>query len=95
MMFSSLRQLKYPKEFRIAAPKWPKELLQNADQIVDLLFSPQEKDQEIEALVREIGTGLWRIRNRLLCEADPSLEIRGAMRFLESTWDALREAGVE
>lgn len=94
-MFSGLRQLKYPKEFRIATPVWPQDMWESTEQIVSLIASPPQEEKGLMLILKEIGTGLWRIRNRLKGEMNPSLEIRGAMRFLESTWDALVQSGLE
>lgn len=94
-MFSTLRQLKYPKEFRIASPVWPQDLWESTEQIVSLIGSPPQEEKGMIRLLKEIGTGLWRIRNRLSGEANPSMEIRGALRFLETTWDALAQYGLE
>ncbi len=94
-MFSSLRQLQYPKEFRIATPLWPQDIWDSPEQVINLILSPQQETKGFERLLREIGTGLWRIRNRLMGEENPSLEVRGAMRFLEATWDSMIQMGVE
>lgn len=94
-MFSGLRQLKYPKEFRISEPLWPQDIWESTEQIVSLILSPPQEDKGLHRLLKEIGTGLWRVRNRLLGEANPSLEVRGALRFLQATWDSLEQSGLE
>ena len=95
-MLASLRQLRYPEEFRIAEPSWPKELLEYADDIA-VLLQPSQKDEdedEIVSFLKNVGNGLWRIRNRLREIENAPKEIRSAMRFLESTWDFLTQSGV-
>jgi hypothetical protein len=48
-------------------------------------------------LLGHIGTGLWRLRQRLLepGSTQPREEMRRANRDLEGLWDTLAEAGVE
>lgn len=48
-------------------------------------------------LLSEIGTGLWRMRRRLLPLGADELPdgMTSALRHMESLWDALTEAGVE
>ncbi|MEN6388958.1 MAG: hypothetical protein ABFD04_00960 [Syntrophomonas sp.] len=58
---------------------------------------PPTSEEELERLVSEIGTGLWRIRQKLaLVQAGPSVqEMRSTIRALESTWDRLVNLGIE
>jgi hypothetical protein len=48
-------------------------------------------------LVVDVGTGLWRLRQRLIDRdtGEPLESTRMAYRHFASTWDALAEAGVE
>jgi hypothetical protein len=48
-------------------------------------------------LLSNVGTGLWRLRNKMVQPgtAEPLEEMRRAFRHLQSTWDVLEEAGVE
>jgi len=94
-MFLNLKQLRYPAEFRIEEPSWPSNFLQCADDIISLLQTPQKDEKELTGFLKNVGNGLWRIRNKLSTVQDPSKEIRSAMRFLESTWDTLSQSGVD
>ncbi|HOJ60363.1 MAG TPA: hypothetical protein PK878_08745 [bacterium] len=94
-MFESFRQLRYPREFRIPKPLWPSNVLDSADDYIRLLKSPNGDNKDMLRYLVETSNGLWRIENRLSTIADPSKEIRSALRFLESTRDALRQAGIE
>jgi hypothetical protein len=98
----SLRQLiRYNKEFRIAAPKWP-ELAESIDDIVSFLesSSPEattksRKEEGLLSLAVEMGTSVWRLRRRLAMEGEVPEERRRVSRDLESAWDALGQEGIE
>ncbi|HQH71900.1 MAG TPA: hypothetical protein PK360_07460 [bacterium] len=94
-MFESLRQLRYPKEFRISQPLWPSNVLDSADDYIRLLKSPNGDSKDLLRFLVETGNGLFRIENRLNTIEEPAKEIRSALRFLESTRDVLRQAGIE
>jgi hypothetical protein len=93
-MLTSLRQLQYPEEFRIPEPPWPKNFLEYADDIASLLQPREKHDGEVISFLKNVGNGLWRIRNRLREVENAPKEIRSAVRFLESTWDSLTQSGV-
>jgi len=100
-MLTSLRQLLYPKEFRIAAPKWAA----LSEALVDMINLLKSAPSEIETgpgqeggllnLVADIGTVIWRLQRRLPAGGEMPEEMRRISRDLESTWDALRQGGVE
>jgi len=98
----SLRQfIRYNKEFRIAAPKWP-ELAESMEDIVNFLesSSPEakissRKEEDLLNLAVEMGTSVWRLQRRLAIEGEVPEEIRRVLRDLESAWDALRQGGIE
>ncbi len=94
-MFESLLQYRYPKEFRIEIPAWPAKLLENTETITNLLQPRRGNGNEFFPILKEVCNGLWRIRGRLEKLDVPPKEIRGAKRFLESTWDSLTQSGVE
>ena len=100
-----LRQRRYPPEFRISAPEWPdsEELLRTAItgprtpvaapvSVPPAAVAPLSLD-----FLADACTGLWRLRTRMLQPGTdrPLDEMRRAYRHLESTWDALAQAGVE
>jgi len=105
---SGLRQLFYPKEFRIPAAVWPAELVATVERLARLsslanavgLPSPVEDPAAENARMRflaELGTGLWRLRQKMIEPGSdrPREDVRRAYRHFESVWDTLAEAGVE
>lgn len=98
-ILSDLRQLQYPKEFRIA----PLDLVSTLERLAGILMvmpvdqSNQAVDQAQVRLLAEVGTGLWRARQKMLEPGTnrPKEEMRRAYRHLESVWDALTQAGME
>lgn len=98
---ASLRQLKYPKEFRIATPNWPDFSTALEDMLKLLESAPVEvevssrKEEELLNLVVDVGTVMWRLQRRLTVGGEVPEETRRMSRDLESAWDALRQAGVE
>ena len=100
-IMASLRQLRYPKEFRIAAPRWP-DLSKTLDDLVNLLESSEysnkagfEEGNESLNLLIELGTVIWRLRLRLTREGEVNDKIDRTFRDLESAWDTLRQGGIE
>lgn len=98
----NLRQAKYPEESHTDESKGmenghPGEDLMNITQSTAFSVMPQTSEEELERLVCEIGTGLWRIRQKLaLVQTDPSdREMHSTIRALESTWDRLHNLGIE
>jgi hypothetical protein len=101
-MLETLRQLLfYPKEFRIAPPKWP-DFSEAMEDMVSLLESPLSeteissgKGKGLLNLTVEMGTAVWRLQRRLTTEGEVPEEIKRVSRDLESIGDALRQAGIE
>ena len=104
-MIENFKQLKYPKEFRIEQPIRQNNLLEALEEISGLMKSipketvvTQDKDErELERFLAEIGTGLWRIRNKLMQPLikESTKEMHSVIRSLESTWDVLTQGGIE
>ncbi len=92
-MLASIRQLRYPREFRIDEPCWPGDLVACVEEIIRFLQSSEEK--EFFNFLKEVGNGLWRVRNRLSAAENGSRDMRSAMRFLESMWDSISQSGVD
>jgi hypothetical protein len=98
----NLRQfIRYKKEFRIAAPRWP-ELTESIEDIITLLEAPlsktkisSEKEKGLLSLAVEMGTSVWRLQRRLTMEDEMPEEIRRVSRDLESAWNALRQEDIE
>lgn len=101
-MFHSLRQLRYPREFRIGAPPPPKEALETLERIAasleSLVFTPEGgSQQEVDKLLAQVATELWRLRRKLdlLDNTQPPEELRAIRRPFESAWDSIIQSGVE
>jgi hypothetical protein len=103
-MREKLRQLRFPKEFRIAPPAWNSDELSTLQQALFLLQEQGEEkastpapDSAQKELLRDMATGLWRIRQKMV-EPESNNPLPGmqkAYRHLQSTWDVLSEAGVQ
>jgi hypothetical protein len=105
-MIANLRQLKYPAEFRIQPPLWPADLSGLMQKIsatslpeCAAVTASEDADFSKERMhfLAEVGTGLWRLRQRMVQPGTvrPLEEMRRAFRHLESTWDVITQAGVE
>ena len=98
----SVRQwLCYPRDFRIAAPKWP-DFSEFLEGIAGLLEPPlpkvktiSGKEEELLDLAVDVGTLVWRIQQRLSAAGKLPKELHRVSRDLESTWDALTQRGIE
>jgi hypothetical protein len=103
-MRAALRQLRFPREFRIGPPVWNTDGLSALEQGMLLLKeqgfdkpSTPSEDKALQKLLRDIATGLWRIRQKMVKPGttEPLADMQKAYRHLQSTWDVLTEAGVE
>jgi|WetSurMetagenome_2_1015567.scaffolds.fasta_scaffold00088_7 hypothetical protein len=103
-MRAALRQLRFPREFRIGPPAWNSDELSALEQVILLLkerdsdhLSTPSEDKAQQQLLRDLATGLWRIRQKMLepGSGEPLAGMQKAYRHLQSTWDVLTEAGVE
>jgi len=100
-MLASLRQFKYPKEFRIAAPEWPdfskalEDMAAWLEPALSEIETGSRKEEGLVNLVVDIGTVIWRLRRRLTTESEVPEEIRRISRDLESAEDALKQGGIE
>ena len=100
-MRASVRQLLYPREFRIAAPNWPDFPGVLEDMVSLLQPAPPEvkissrKEEDLLNLVVDVGTVIWRLQRRLTTGGEVPEEIRRISRDLESAWDALSQEGIE
>ena len=98
-LIPSIRQLAYPKEFRIDALAWPPELPAALEQLVSILSAPTPPAQDSVqiGILADVGTGLWRLRQKMLQPGteQPLEEMRRAYRHLESTLGALDRADIK
>lgn len=105
---ASIRQLLFPREFRIAAPQWPaawngeaadKWLQAAAEQLAAGASKGGDMTvpREWSRLLADLATGIWRLKLRCLEPGTdrPREEMRRAYRDVEALWDALTQAGVK
>jgi hypothetical protein len=105
----SLRQLMYPKEFRIETKRTTAEISKLLKQ-----FVPTEQSERLEcqdphakaslptrtdisdAALSDLGTSLWRIKDRMIDRETgmPAEGNRRTFRHLQSAWDVLAQVGV-
>jgi hypothetical protein len=102
-ILSGLRQLLYYREFRIPASGYSgrvKEILEELENALIRLAedkSAKQPEGGDPRLLAEIGTGLWRLKQKMVRPGTdrPLEEMAKAFRHLESVWDVLSQAGVE
>ena len=100
-MLENLRQLSYPKSFRIDDRGWPdlSELLVSLSNLLNSRakqpVTDDNKQGELLKLVGEIGTIIWRLQKRATAEIDPSEKIRRVSRDIESANDILCQGDIE
>ena len=98
-VWDALRERFHPADARIAPHPWPADLLAALAAVEAAPEDAPAQDQAAndDALFAQLGTGLWRLRDKLTDPAtrEPRPEARRAFRHLESVWDVLREAHVE
>ena len=97
----SIRQWRYPKEFRIATPIWSYDLLPVLEQLSSALSTRVTSSSTLDEttysrMLADVATGLWRLRLKMLQPGtdQPLKEMRGVYRSFASAWDALMEAGI-
>jgi hypothetical protein len=105
-MVGGLRQLLYPKEFRIDRLSVPLDIGHVIEALGQLHRFEQDgrntakyasSEAELIPLLRDVGVGLWRLRQKMVEPGTdrPLEEMRRVYRHCQSVWDALSEAGVE
>ncbi len=101
-VISAIRQWQFPREFRIAAPIFPKPcrdvlslLLRQEDDVPTADTRPNA--QSLDGFLADLGTSLWRLRQKMLRPGSeqPSDEMRRPFRHAQAMWDALNQAGVD
>ena len=97
----SIRQWRYPREFRIATPVWSYELLPALEQLSAALSARVASSSTLDEttysrMLADVATGLWRLRQKMLQPGtdQPLEEMRRVYRSFASAWDALMEAGI-
>lgn len=100
-MLESLRQLSYPKSFRIDDRGWPdlSELLASLSNLLDSRakqpVTDDNKQGELLKLVGEIGTIVWRLQKRATAEVEAPEKIKRVSRDIESASDILSQGDIE
>lgn len=101
-----IRQLMFPKEFRIEEPTCLPDAVESLEQVIELLVR-QLDTRRLEgnsataahrnAFLIDLATGLWRLRQKMIQpeSGKPLEEMRRAYRHFESVWDALLQEGVK
>lgn len=101
-MINKLKQLRYPKEFRITAEGLHFEAIEKLKELINLLSTSSEPPQEtgsekIKELYASLSIGAWRLKKKMI---DPQTqhplgEMSRAFRHLESILDTLEKEGIE
>jgi hypothetical protein len=100
-MLENLRQLSYPKSFRIDDRGWPdlSELFASLSSLLNSKdnqpVTDDDKQLDLLKLVGEIGTIIWRLQKRSAAEIDPPEKIRRVSRDIESASDILCQGDIE
>jgi hypothetical protein len=108
MIPAGIRQLRFPKEFRIAPSAWSLEVLPDLHRLVESLVSEGPGVSEQSAgdpaaekghlrFLADLGTGLWRLRQKMVQPGteQPLENMQRAYRHFQATWDVLSQAGLE
>ena len=105
-LYGTLRQWRFPSEFRIHPMPWPQKL-ENAEERLDQAIPAASKTKTAQkdkgeplfppALLADVGTGIWRLRQRMIDSRtdEPLEEMRRPFRHLQWLWDKLTDAGVQ
>jgi len=100
-MLESLRQLSYPKSFRIDDRGWPdlSELFASLNSLLNSKdkqpVTDDNKQGELLKLVGEIGTIIWRLQKRTVAEIEPPEKVRRISRDVEAATDIFCQGDVE
>jgi hypothetical protein len=107
-MLGNLRQLLFPREYRIRPRPGIPSLLGTSGDLAAVMAILQAQLKEVEkrasgsisgdleASLAEIATNLWRIKGQMVkVGAEPSQDLRPLSRHLEAAIDALGAAGVQ
>ncbi|OHB61903.1 MAG: hypothetical protein A2Y76_14985 [Planctomycetes bacterium RBG_13_60_9] len=102
VILSTFRQMRFPREFRVAASPWPADLEQLLSRVARPAEAPGQPQGAVSGepdarLLASIGTGLWRLRRKMEKPGtDQPLEtMRLPYRHLESVWDVLVQSGTD
>lgn len=97
-LWQTIRQWRYPPEFRIDAPPALPEVLMALQKLETLMrseaMSYKKEDETLLGLIAELVTGLWRLRNRLQSILDDREDLRRLKRILQAVWEAMEAMGV-
>lgn len=108
-MISNLRQMLFPKEFRIVAPPWPgttaaavlrQWMAAAQSRLAETTRRETCADVNLEplgTLLADLGTNVWRLQQKMLEPGTdrPLTEMRRVYRHVEAMWAALKQQGIE
>ena len=104
-IISKLKQLKFPKEFRIPPPMLPKDIFSTLESLNNKIQELHNIDFDSTAInenernqfFSDVATGLWRLKQKMVKSgtSQPLEEMRRAYRHLESIWDIIVQTGVD
>jgi len=107
-IFANVRQLFFPKEFRIRPSSLTGDLAGDLEKFAQVHISEEPSSQakleeasiELGSLIKfltDLGTKLWRLRINMVQAGnnEPLEEMRRAHRHLQAAWEVLTEAGIE
>jgi len=98
-LVTASRQFLFPREFRIGQAAWPDDCLETLRKLAELPPIPSKSQDDMEQirLLANLGTGIWRLRQKMLEPGTerPKEQFRREYRDVESIWDFLRQAGIE
>jgi hypothetical protein len=93
--------LYYPQEFRIGTPEY-RNLSEPLEAMADLaertstsLRLASTREEELLDMAADVGTLVWRIKQRLSTTSELSKPLQKLSRDVERTWDALTQGGIE
>lgn len=100
---AKLKQLWFPKVFRLPEPEFTKEQVDLLEELIQLIHPTLSKVEEVHRddkmhmahFLVDLGTGIWRIRRKIEGLTRMPKEIRDALYSLESTWMSMSEGGVQ
>jgi hypothetical protein len=101
---NKIKQLKYPKEFRIFATETPVDELRHIEELVKSLSEtlvpndePSTSKEINKEFLSEVAVGAWRLKKKMTdpSSGEPLNEMSRAYRHLESVFITLEKEGVE
>ncbi len=97
------KQLFFPPEFRLPEPEFSEGQLDLLEELIQLIQPTIIQADELHRsdvrnmaqFLVDLGTGIWRIRNKIGGLKRLPKELKDALYSLESTWESMAEGGVQ